>query len=476
MPGARAGGARRKRSPDGVGSGAAPSAVVALVGRPNVGKSTLFNRLIGERRAIVSEQPGLTRDRIYGTAEWRGVAFTVVDTAGLDRVAKEDPEGDLPGNTQAQAMMALTQADVICFVLDARAGLTTGDLEVADILRRARQPVLVVANKHEGREDRLLTAEFLEMGFGDPVEISALSGGGTGDLLDRVVTLLPAPADTRVSPTTDNADLLRCAIVGRPNVGKSSILNAVLGQDRSLVSTVAGTTRDPVDTLIATPNGPILLVDTAGMRRPGATKDADYYSLLRALQVVERADVALLVVDATTPLRAQDRHIAGRAREAGAATLIAVNKWDLLDADERRDRALLKELRSAYDFAPGTPFLFTSASTGRGIAKLLPAAFALGVARAMRIPTPTLNQFLREALDRRPPPSGRGGRRLHLYYAVQARSRVPTFALFVNDPELLHFSYARYLENQLRDRFGFAGVPLRLRARKSEPGGNRTTA
>ena len=473
MPGSRvrAGTSRRRRSPDSGGSGTAPSAVVALVGRPNVGKSTLFNRLIGERRAIVSEQPGLTRDRIYGTAEWRGCAFTVVDTAGLDRVSKDNPEGDLPGNTQAQARLALAQADLICFVLDAKAGLTTGDLEVADILRRARQPVLVVANKHEGREDRLLTIEFLEMGFGEPVEISALSGVGTGDLLDRVVDLLPAEGAASTPLIADNADLLRCAIVGRPNVGKSSILNAVLGQDRSLVSTVAGTTRDPVDTLVSTPSGPVLLVDTAGMKRPGATKDADYYSLLRALQVVERADVAILVVDATTPLRAQDRHIAGRAREAGAATLIAVNKWDLLDADERRDRALLKELRSAYDFAPGTPFLFTSASTGRGIAKLLPAAFTLGAARSLRIPTPALNQFLREALDRRPPPSGRGGRRLHLYYAVQARSRVPTFALFVNDPELLHFSYARYLENQLRDRFGFAGVPLRLRARKSEPSG-----
>ncbi|MHB1638311.1 MAG: ribosome biogenesis GTPase Der [Candidatus Dormibacteria bacterium] len=445
-----------------------PTGVVALVGRPNVGKSTLFNRLIGERRAIVSEQPGLTRDRIYGTVEWRGATFTAIDTAGLDRVAKAGPEGDLPTNTQRQARVALDQADVICLVLDSRAGLTTGDLEVADVLRRARQPVVVVANKSEGREDRLLIHEFMELGMGDPIEISALSGSGTGDLLDRIVAALPAPSEAVEEP--DSGELLRCAIVGRPNVGKSSLLNTVLGQDRSLVSTVAGTTRDPVDTLISTPQGPVLLVDTAGMKRPGATKDADYYSLLRALRVVERADVAILVVDATSPLRAHDRHIAGRAREAGAATLIAVNKWDLLDADERQDRSLLRELRSAYDFAPGTPFLFTSATTGRGIARVLPAAFALGEARALRIGTPALNQFLREAMIRRPPPSGRGGRRLHLYYAVQARSRVPTFALFVNDPELLHFSYARYLENQLRDQFGFAGVPLRLRARKSEPG------
>ena len=446
-----------------------PSGVVALVGRPNVGKSTLFNRLIGERRAIVSEQPGLTRDRIYGTVEWRGTAFTAIDTAGLDRVAKDSPDGDLPANTQQQARVALQEADVICWVLDSRAGVTAADLEVADVLRRARQPVLLVANKSEAREDRLLVHEFQELGFGQPIEISALSGGGTGDLLDRVVAALPPPDGSPDGP--EPAEVLRCAIVGRPNVGKSSLLNAVLGQDRSLVSTVAGTTRDPVDTLITTPQGPVLLVDTAGMKRPGATKDADYYSLLRALRVVDRADVAVLVVDATSPLRAQDRHIAGRAREAGAATLIAVNKWDLLDSDERQDRSLLRELRSAYDFAPGTPVLFSSATTGRGVGRLLPAVFALAEARALRIGTPALNQFLKEAMIRRPPPSGRGGRRLHLYYAVQARSRVPTFALFVNDPDLLHFSYARYLENQLRERFGFAGVPLRLRARKSEPSG-----
>ncbi len=449
---------------------ATPVGVVALVGRPNVGKSTLFNRLIGERRAIVSEQPGLTRDRIYGTVEWRGAAFTVVDTAGLDRVSRDGDEGDLPANTQAQARLALSQADIICLVLDSRAGVTAADLEVVDLLRRARQPVVLVANKSEGRDDRRLTHEFLHLGLGEPVEISALSGSGTGDLLDRIVTRMAEVAPGSGPKPPSGESLLRCAIVGRPNVGKSSILNAVLGDNRSLVSTVSGTTRDPVDTLITTPEAEILLVDTAGMKRPSATKDADFYSLLRALRVVERADVAVLVVDATAPLRAQDRHIAGRAREAGAATLIAVNKWDLLDSDARQDRSLLRELRSAYDFAPGTPILFTSATTGRGMGRLLPAVVALGKAREVRIPTPVLNQFLRESLIRRPPPSGRQGRRLHLYYAVQARSRVPTFALFVNDPDLLHFSYARYLENQIRDRFGFAGVPIRLRARKSEPG------
>lgn len=442
-----------------------PSGIVALVGRPNVGKSTLFNRLTGERRAIVSDQPGLTRDRIYGDVEWRGRAFTVVDTAGLERVIKGSADGDLPANTQAQARVALREADVICFVCDAKSGLTATDLDVAEELRRARQPVILVSNKYEGREDRLLGHEFLELGLGDPVPMSALSGSGSGDLLDRIVDRLPPAQDSEPEP---GSVVLRCAIVGRPNVGKSSLLNGILGEDRALVSTVAGTTRDPVDTLVQTPQGEVLLVDTAGIRRPGASKDADYYSLLRAVRVVERADVAVLVVDATTPLRAQDRHIAGRARDAGAATLVALNKWDLLDEDARRDRGLVRELKAAYDWAPGTPFLFTSALTGRGILKVLPTAFELAAARALHIPTGELNQFVRAAVDRRPPPSGRGGRRLHIYYAAQARSRVPTFALFVNDPDLMHFSYARYLENQFRERYGFQGVPLRLRVRRSE--------
>lgn len=442
-----------------------PSGVVALVGRPNVGKSTLFNRLTGQGRAIVSDQPGLTRDRIYGGLEWGGRAFTVVDTAGLDRVLKSSPEGDLPANTQAQARVALREADLICFVCDAKAGLTTTDREVAEELRRASQPVILVSNKHEGSEVRLLGHEFLELGLGDPIPISALSGSGTGDLLDQIVARLP-PA--REVGAEEAAVALRCAIVGRPNVGKSSLLNGILGEERALVSTVAGTTRDPVDTLVRTGQGEVLLVDTAGIRRPGASTDVEYYSLLRALRVVERADVAILVVDATTPLRAQDRHIAGRARDAGAATMVALNKWDLLDEDARRDRGLVRELRAAYDWAPGTPFLFTSALTGRGIAKVLPTAFELAAARARHIPTAELNQFVRAAVDRRPPPSGRAGRRLQIYYAVQARSRVPTFALFVNDPELMHFSYARYLENQFRERYGFQGVPLRLRIRRSE--------
>lgn len=437
--------------------------LVALVGRPNVGKSTLFNRLTGQRRAIVSPQPGLTRDRIYGRVEWGGRTFGLVDTAGLDRVVWDGPELDLPANTQAQAQAAIEQADVICLLIDQREGITAADLEVVDQLRRAPQPVLLIANKSEGRGDSLELNDLYRLGLGDPIPVSAISGVGTGDLLDLLLARLPAATEEE----EPQAEVVRCAIVGRPNVGKSSILNAILGQERSLVSAVSGTTRDPVDTWVETPEGALLLVDTAGIRRPGVTKDVEFYSLVRALRAVERADVAMVVVDAQRPFLAQDRHIAGQARDAGAATLVVLNKWDLLDHDERSDRALLRELRAAYDFAPGTPFLYVSALTGRGLQRVVPSIFTLARARAARVPTPELNTALGEMMERRPPPSGKSGRRLRLYYATQARSPVPTFVLFVNDPELLHFSYSRYLENQLRLRFGFAGVPLRIQARKS---------
>ncbi len=448
-----------------IAPGALP--LVALVGRPNVGKSTLFNRLTGQRRAIVSPQPGLTRDRIYGRVEWGGRTFGLVDTAGLDRVVRDGPELDLPANTQAQAQAAIEQADVICLLIDQREGITAADLEVVDQLRRAPQPVLLVANKSEGRSDSLELNDLYRLGLGDPIPVSAISGVGTGDLLDLLLARLP----TGAGEEEQQGDVVRCAIVGRPNVGKSSILNSLLGQDRSLVSAVSGTTRDPVDTWLETEEGPLLLVDTAGIRRPGVTKDVEFYSLVRALRAVERADVAMVVVDAQKPFLAQDRHIAGQAREAGAATLVVLNKWDLLDHDERSDRALLRELRAAYDFAPGTPFLYVSALTGRGLQRVVPAIFSLARARAARIPTPELNGAFGEMMERRPPPSGKSGRRLRLYYATQARSQVPTFVLFVNDPELLHFSYSRYLENQLRQRFGFAGVPIRILTRKSTGSG-----
>ena len=441
--------------------------LVALVGRPNVGKSTLFNRLTGQRRAIVSPQPGLTRDRIYGRVEWGGRTFGLVDTAGLDRVVRDGPELDLPANTQAQAQAAIEQADVICLLIDQREGITAADLEVVDQLRRAPQPVLLIANKSEGRGDSLELNDLYRLGLGDPIPVSAISGVGTGDLLDLLLARLPAATEEE----EPQAEVVRCAIVGRPNVGKSSILNAILGQERSLVSAVSGTTRDPVDTWVETPEGALLLVDTAGIRRPGVTKDVEFYSLVRALRAVERADVAMVVVDAQRPFLAQDRHIAGQARDAGAATLVVLNKWDLLDHDERSDRALLRELRAAYDFAPGTPFLYVSALTGRGLQRVVPSIFTLARARAARVPTPELNTALGEMMERRPPPSGKSGRRLRLYYATQARSPVPTFVLFVNDPELLHFSYSRYLENQLRQRFGFAGVPIRLLTRKSTGSG-----
>ena len=443
------------------------------MGRPNVGKSTLFNRLLGRRQAIVSPQAGLTRDRLAGTVEWGRARFTVIDTAGLDPEDHRGAADDLAANTLGQVQVAIDHADVVCLVCDARSGVTAADAAVADRLRRSGSPVVLVGNKVENAADPGLLHELSRLGLGEPVPVSALHGQGTGELLDDLVAALPQ-ADGAADPPADGPagpPALRCAIVGRPNVGKSSLLNALLGEERALVSTVAGTTRDPVDTLLPTPEGVVQLIDTAGIRRRGVVGSAvEHYSLLRALRAVERCEVAVLVVDGTQGLVAQDRHVAGYAREAGASLVVAVNKWDLLDQEARDGDERLKELRQAFDWAPGTPFLFISARSGRGVAKVLPAAFGLGRARQVRIPTPELNQFLTETTVRRPPSSHKG-RRLRIYYAAQTRQAVPTFALFVNDPELLHFSYQRFLENQLRLRYGFAGAPIRLLARRSGAAG-----
>jgi len=449
--------------------------MVAIVGRPNVGKSTLFNRLLGRRQAIVSPQAGLTRDRLLGEVEWGRVRFTLVDTAGLDPQDHPAIADDLPANTVGQVQIAIDQADVICFVCDARTGATHQDQVVAERLRRAAGRVVVVGNKVENLKDPGYLHELGRLGLGEPVPLSALHGQGTGELLDLLVAALPA-ADPQLAIDRGGEEdgtpprPLRCAIVGRPNVGKSSLLNRLTGEERSLVSTVAGTTRDPVDTLLATPLGTVQLVDTAGIRRRGVVGSAvEHYSLLRALRAVERAEVAVLVVDGIQGLVAQDRHVAGYARDAGASLVVAVNKWDLLDHEGRDGDVRLRELRRAFDWAPGTPFLFISARTGRGVGRVLPAAFELGVARQRRVPTPELNQFLTATTVRQPPPTHKG-RRLRIYYAAQTRQAVPTFALFVNDPDLLHFSYLRFLENQLRLHYGFAGAPIRLVARRSGAG------
>jgi GTP-binding protein len=459
---------RMRRRRDETADLGSPSGIVAIVGRPNVGKSTLFNRLTGERRAIVDELAGLTRDRLYGVVDWGSRRFTLVDTAGLD--TRPEADGDaarvLAANTQEGARQAIAEADVICLVTDVRAGITALDEEVASLLRRGGKPVVLVGNKAEAAPERSLAHELYRLHLGEPLLVSALQGLDTGDLCDRLVELLPAPVDAAEA----DPETLRVAIVGRPNVGKSSLLNGMLGQERALVSPVAGTTRDVVDDVLEHPEGRVRLVDTAGIRRRGVVgSDVEHYSLLRSLRAMERADVAVVVVDAGTGVVAQDRHVAGYAADAGIGVVVVINKWDLLDSDKRADPATLKTVTAAFDFIPGVPVLAVSALSGRGVDRVLEAAWRVAHARATRVPTPALNDLIQRAVDEHPPRYDKG-RKLRILYATQAATPGPTFVLFVNDPELMHFSYARYLENRVRAVFGFNGVPLRMVARRRGEG------
>jgi GTP-binding protein len=450
----------------------APHGIVAIVGRPNVGKSTLFNRLTGQRRAIVDEMAGLTRDRLYGVTEWGGRVFTLVDTAGLDPTLEADAadEAALVRGTQQQARMAIAEADVCCLLVDVRHGVTGLDEDVARILRSGGKPVLLVGNKADSAVDPYWSHEVYRLGLGDPVFISALQGKDTGDLLDRLVELLPPPAETGgdTVPGADGAAVLRAAIIGRPNVGKSSLLNALVGEERALVSPVAGTTRDTVDTWLQDAEGPVQLVDTAGIRRRGVvTTDVEHYSLLRAMRAMERSDVAILVVDTADGIVAQDRHIAGYAADAGKGLVVVANKWDLLEEEIRADPQTLKKIGAAFEFVPGAPLLTVSATEGRNVRRVLPAARMVAQSRATRIPTPSLNTLLRAAVDEHPPPYHKS-RRLKLFYAAQAATGFPTVVLFVNDPELMNFAYRRYLENRIRAVYAFNGSPLRLLVRRRE--------
>ena len=442
--------------------------VVAIVGRPNVGKSTLFNRLTGTRRAIVDEMAGLTRDRLYGVVEWGGKRFTLVDTAGLDVPLPKDSAADITALTRAtqeHARIAIAEADVVCFMVDVRDGLTTLDEDIAQTLRRGGRRVLLVGNKAESRVDRYHADELHRLGLGEPLLISALQGTDTGDLLDRIVATLPDDA----APGTElSVGEVSVAIIGRPNTGKSSLLNGLVGQERALVSPVAGTTRDVVDTIVSLDGRVIRLVDTAGIRRRGVvTENVERYSLLRSLRALQRSDVGVLVIDAAEGAGSQDRHIAGYAIEAGCGLVIAANKWDLVRHEDRVDAAFLKKLQDSFDFIPGVPVLTISATEHRNLRRVMPAVLAVADARATHIPTPALNNLIRAALDEHPPRTHKG-RRLKILYATQARSPVPTIVLFVNDPELMHFSYQRYLENRIRAVFGFAGVRLRIVTRRRE--------
>jgi GTPase len=453
---------RRRRSHD--SDLGPPSGIVAIVGRPNVGKSTLFNRFTGQRHAIVDELAGLTRDRLYGVTEWGGRRFTVVDTAGLDPALVRDDPGlaVLTAGTQQQARQAIAEADLCIQLVDVRAGVTALDEDVANILRCGGKPVILVGNKADSPNNPHYAHELYRLGLGEPMLISALVGTDTGDLLDRIIEELPEPNEEAADEATGE---LRLAIIGKPNVGKSSLLNALVGQERALVSPLPGTTRDAVDTIVSHGDRAVRLVDTAGIRRRGVVDtNVEHYSLLRALRALERSDVALLVVDANEGVVAQDRHVAGYAVDAGKGLVIIANKWDLVDQEKRADPSFLKSLQEAFDFIPGVPLLTVSALEGRNVGRVLDTAAAVAAARAVRIPTAALNTLLRDAFLAHPPRHDKG-RQLKLLYATQASTPAPTIVLFVNDPELMHFAYARYLENRIRAVFGFAGTRMRIVAR-----------
>ena len=437
--------------------------IVAIVGRPNVGKSTLFNRLVGERLAITHEVPGTTRDRLYAEAEWGGVSFILVDTAGLE-LRTPNSDGDLMAQVRAQAQVAIAEADVILFLVDVKDGLTAGDEEVAQVLRRTAKPVLLAVNKAESQARREEAVEFYALGLGELYPISALHGTGTGDLLDQVVSAFP------VEEEEEEPEAIKIAIVGRPNVGKSSLLNKILGQERSIVHDVPGTTRDAIDTQLEWEGEPLVLIDTAGIRRKGRIqRGVEKYSALRALRAIDRADVVLLLLDAVEGATAQDAHIAGYILEEAKSVVVVVNKWDLVEKDTYTMQIYTQHLFTVLRFLDYVPMLFISALTGQRVDQVLPTALRVQDARLIRVPTAELNRILQDAVARHSPPS-KAGKRLKFYYATQVAVDPPTFVFFVNDPRLVHFSYERYLENQLREHYGFLGTPLRLSFRKRGKG------
>ena len=448
-----------------------PKPIVALVGRPNVGKSTLFNRLIGERRAIVQNEPGTTRDRVYGSTDWNGVDFTVIDTGGLQE------DADLPQDetevrrliarqTRNQATMAISEADVIVLIVDARTGPTPQDQEIADMLRRSDKPVVLGANKAERNDLRFDAMEFYNLGLGEPIPISAYHGNGTGDLLDRIVEELPNADELE----EEEVEGPKIAIVGRPNVGKSRLLNALLGEERAIVSDEPGTTRDSLDTVIEWEGQQVTLIDTAGIRRRGRVEAGiERFSVVRSMRAIDRADVVLLVIDATEDFTSQDLHIAGYVEEQKKGMVVVVNKWDLVDKDSKSMDAYRERARRELDFMPYAQLAFISAKTGQRVGKVLEMALEVLKERTRRVPTAALNRVLKEAVAKHQPPS-KPGKWVRFFYATQADVAPPTFVFFTNDPKAIHFSYRRYIENELREAFGFHGTPLRISFRsRHEP-------
>ncbi|GGD69326.1 ribosome biogenesis GTPase Der [Paenibacillus nasutitermitis] len=431
--------------------------IIAIVGRPNVGKSTIFNRIIGDRLAIVEDKPGVTRDRIYSSGEWNGRAFSIVDTGGIEI----DGEDEIMKSVRMQAELAVEEADVIIFMVDAKDGLTHADDEVAQMLLRSRKPIVVAVNKVDNfnRHDDIY--EFYNLGFGDPIAISGSHGMGIGDLLDAAVEKLPELVEDHYEE-----DVIRVALIGRPNVGKSSLVNALLGEERVIVSEVAGTTRDAIDTPFERDGQKYVLIDTAGMRKRGKVYETtEKYSVMRALKAIERADVVLVLINGEEGIIEQDKHIAGYAHEAGKASVFVVNKWDVVDKDEKTMQQFTQNIRDQFLFMSYAPIVYLSAKTKQRLHKLLPVVVHVSEQHALRIQTHLLNDIVSDAIAINPPPTDKG-RRLRINYATQVATKPPTFVLFANDPEMMHFSYERYLENKIRGAFNFEGTPIRIYTRR----------
>ncbi|MBS3872885.1 MAG: ribosome biogenesis GTPase Der [Firmicutes bacterium] len=432
---------------------------VAIVGRPNVGKSTLFNYLVGQRISIVEDSPGVTRDRIYADVEWTGKRFTLIDTGGITFGGDDT----LLMQMRYQAEVAVESADLIIFMVDGRTGVTTADREVAQLLRNTKKPVLLVVNKLDVPNLFPHATDFFTLGLGDPLPISAANGLNLGDFLDAIITSLPQEEET-----TYGADVVKIAVMGRPNVGKSSLVNSILGENRVIVSDIPGTTRDAIDTYFERDNHKYVLIDTAGLRRKAKIReDIERYSVVRSLRAVDKANICLMVIDATEGVLEQDKKIIGYAHERGKGLIYVVNKWDLIEKDDKTADRFAKNLKAELLFADYAPVIFVSAKTGQRVQKILELVNSVREQQRKRISTSALMELILEATLVTPPPSEKG-KRLKIGFVTQVSVEPPTFLLFVNDPELLHFSYKRFLENRLRAVYAFVGTPIVLAARKKE--------
>lgn len=428
--------------------------VVAVVGRPNVGKSTLFNKIIGKRMSIVDDTPGVTRDRIYGDAEWCGHKMMLIDTGGIE----QGTDDVILAGMRSQAELAIEMANCIIFVVDVKSGVTASDMDVAAMLQKSGKPVVVCVNKCDGIGDIPFEFyEFYNLGLGDPVAVSSVHGHGTGDLLDEVVKHLPKADDEE-----DESEIINVAVIGKPNAGKSSLINAISGEERSIVSDIAGTTRDAIDTLIENEHGKFNFTDTAGLRRKSRVDDKlEKYSVLRAQMAIERSDVCVIMLDGKDGFTEQDSKVAGLALEQGKACIIAVNKWDIVDKDGKTMDSYRKSLMKDFSFMSFAPIIFISAKTGQRLDRLFELIKFVHSQNTMRISTGKLNDILADATARVQPPTDKG-KRLKIYYMTQASTKPPTFVCFCNNAELFHFSYQRYLENQIRSTFGLEGTPVRF--------------